>query len=453
MDANPDTAGPERVWQVVVIGAGQAGLATAHELLRRGLVPGEDVLVLDAGAGPGGAWRERWDSLTLGRAHAIADLPGMPLGHAPSDVPASRVVSDYYRRYEDRFGLRVRRPARVLSVTSTQLPAPQLTDTDEGGRALVAPTWDSGAGPARAGDRGAAPDVPRDTLLEVTADVEGAERTFRTRMVVSATGTWTHPYVPWVPGAPDFRGRQLHTVDYRSASEFAGQRVLVVGGGLSAVQFLLELAPVADTVWATRRPPNFTESTFDDVWGASVERAVDARTAAGLPPASVVRTTGIPRIPAYLEGIRQGVLVSRGMFDRIGPRGVRFSPAATFADAAGLGPSAPMGSGLVEPDSWRPFEAPTWVEVDVIFWNTGFRHALSHLRPLRLRVPGTRGVVMDGRVAVAADPRVLLVGYGSSASTVGATRAGREAGRLAAHRLAARRPAAGRPSPRSVPLR
>jgi hypothetical protein len=160
----------------------------------------------------------------------------------------------------------------------------------------------------------------------------------------------------------------------------------------------------------------------------------------------VVRTTGIPLLPEYLRGVREGVLVSRGMFDRIGPEGVRFSPDALTVGQArgGLGPSARDGSGgvgeLVVPESWRPFEEPTWVEADVLFWNTGFRHALTHLAPLRLREPGG-GIRMAGRVAVARDPRVLMVGYGSSASTLGATRAGREAGRVAVERLgpAARR--------------
>src|SRR5699024_5734038 len=63
-------------WSVVIIGAGQAGLSAAHYLWRDGMVPGRDFLVLDAGAGPGGAWRERWDSLTLGRTNHVADLPG-----------------------------------------------------------------------------------------------------------------------------------------------------------------------------------------------------------------------------------------------------------------------------------------------------------------------------------------------------------------------------------------
>ena len=85
-----------RHYRAVVIGAGQAGLAAAHELHRRGLRPGPDgdFLVLDANDGPGGAWRHRWDSLTLGRAHGIADLPGFPMPHpdpaAPAATPARR---------------------------------------------------------------------------------------------------------------------------------------------------------------------------------------------------------------------------------------------------------------------------------------------------------------------------------------------------------------------------
>ena len=67
---------------------------------------------------------------------------------------------------------------------------------------------------------------------------------------------------------------------------------------------------------------------------------------------------------------------------------------------------------------------------DVILWCTGFRSSLDHLAPLRLRGPGG-GITMTGRLAtqVAGDARVHLVGYGPSASTIGANRAGRAAAR------------------------
>jgi len=66
----------------------------------------------------------------------------------------------------------------------------------------------------------------------------------------------------------------------------------------------------------------------------------------------------------------------------------------------------------------------------VILWCTGFRSALDHLAPLMLRDESTGGIAMTGRLAqVAKDPRVHLVGYGPSASTIGANRAGQAAAR------------------------
>ncbi len=378
-------------YRAVVIGAGQAGLAASHELLTRGLRPWHDFVVLDANDAPGGAWRHRWDSLTLGKAHGIASLPGLPFRKADETVPASVVVADYYGDYERKFGLPVVRPAPVTRVTS--------------------------------------PDGPRRGPLHVEYEHEGA-RVLTTDVLLNATGTWDNPFVPHVPGIESFRGRQLHTVGYTRAEDFAGQRTLVVGGGLSAVQFLLELEPHTETLWATRRPPNFTDRGFDAGWGLAVEHAVRERTFAGRPTASVVRTTGIPLWPPYVDGVERGLLVSRGMIDRILPDRVRFgAPAGDRAE--GLGPAAT--DRLVMPESWRPFPPGHEEPVDVIFWNTGFRPAMRHLAPLRLRAAGG-GVRMADEVTVADDDRVYLVGYGSTASTVGATRAGRLAGRLVAER-------------------
>jgi cation diffusion facilitator CzcD-associated flavoprotein CzcO len=378
-------------YRAVIVGAGQAGLAAAHELLVRGFTPWEDFIVLDANEAPGGAWRHRWDSLTLGRAHGIADLPGMPFGRADETVPASVVVAKYYGDYEREFGLPVLRPAGVLAVTS--------------------------------------PEGIREGPLHVEFDHDGP-RTLTTDFLLNATGTWDNPFVPHIPGIDRFEGKQLHTVGYEKAEDFRGRRTLVVGGGLSAVQFLLELGEVTDTIWATRRPPNFTDRGFDAGWGLDVERAVRERTFAGRPAASVVRTTGIPLWEPYVAGVRSGLLVSRGMIARILPDRVSFgAPDSELAD--GLGPSG--SDRLVLPESWQPFPAGHEERVDVIFWNTGFRPALRHLAPLKLRSSGG-GVRMADEVSVADDSRVLLVGYGSTASTVGATRAGRLAGKLVARR-------------------
>lgn len=369
-------------------------MVAAYELARRGYTPGDRLLVLDSNDGPGGAWRHRWDSLTLGKAHGIADLPGMKLGTPDPTVPASVVVADYYGRYEDEFGLKVLRPVTVGAV------------------------HDAGGG--------------------VSIDAVGPDGplTISARVVVNATGTWTNPFVPFIPGADRFRGTQLRTVDYVRPEDFDGERVLVVGGGLSAVQFLLPISRfAASTTWATRRPPNFTDMPFFAEWGIAVEKAVKERTTAGLAPASVVRTTGIPLWPDYVAGVRDGVLVSRGMVSSFGARSARFDGRdGAFAHGSeGLGPSA--SDHLVLAESWQPFDEPTEIEIDTVLWATGFRAALAHLAPLKLREPGG-GITMADEVSVAKDDRIYLVGYGSSASTTGATRAGRAAGRAAARRLA-----------------
>lgn len=355
--------------QVVVIGAGQAGLTATYWLQRRGLEPWRDFVVLDANEGPGGAWRHRWPALTFDYAHGIHDLPGLPLGKPDPEEPSSAVVTRYYGDYEQKFGLPLERPVHVDEVLAL----------------------------------GPEPDAP---LL-----VRAGDREWRTRLIINATGTWTKPFVPFTPGADAFTGRQLRTVDFWDAEEFRDQHVVVVGGGLSAVQFILMLEEAgATTSWSTRREPDWVERPFDIEWGIDVERRVDERASAGLVPYSVVRNTGIPQWPPYVAARERGRLVSTGPIARIHPTEVEFASGER-------------------------------VRADAILWATGFRAALDHLSPLKLREPGG-GVRTRDVVEVVRDPRVLLVGYASSASTIGATRAGRKAALRAIERLEAAAPAA-----------
>jgi cation diffusion facilitator CzcD-associated flavoprotein CzcO len=340
-----------QVYDAVVIGAGQGGLSASYHLRRLGI----EHVMLDANPAPGGAWQHRWDSLTMHDVHGVADLPDGP---APRDADglANDVIPGWFGSYERAFGLPVVRPVRVDRVESV-------------------------------GD-----------LLVVRA----GERSWATRTLINATGTWTRPFVPHYPGAETFRGEQLHTVDYPGPEHFVGKRVLVVGGGASAVQFLGELAPLTDVVWVTRRAPVWREE-----WGEQTGRdaitLVQQRVAQGLPPASVVSVTGLGLRPQEQEARRLGVYDRRlPMFDRIEPDGVRWA------------------DGRLE-------------RVDAILWATGFRPAVGHLAPLHLRSPlggialESTGKDVQTAVTAVADPRVHLVGYGPSASTIGGNRAGRAA--------------------------
>ena len=176
--------------------------------------------------------------------------------------------------------------------------------------------------------------------------------------------------------------------------ERRGRPQVVVGGGASAVQFMGELAPVTDTLWVTRRPPVWRDDDFDSAAGLAAVTAVEERVRQGLPPASVVSVTGLALREQERAASLLGAYERHPMFTRIEPDGV----------------------GLPGGEVWR---------ADVILWATGFRPAVNHLAPLHLRSEHG-GIQLDGTTAVR-DPRVQLVGYGPSASTIGANRAGRTA--------------------------
>ena len=238
-------------------------------------------------------------------------------------------------------------------------------------------------------------DPDQQRLLTVTA----GDRVWRTRTIVNATGTWSQPFIPRYPGMAQFAGEQFHTVAYPGPEHFIGKRTLVVGGGASAVQFLGALAPITDTIWVTRSEPIWRTDDFTPEAGAASVALVEQRVAAGLPPQSVVSVTGLMLREQEREAERLGAYARRRpMFASIEPDGVR------WADG-------------------------TFERVDAILWATGFRPAIAHLAPLHLR-SRAGGIQLDragrGTTAVA-DPRVQLVGYGPSASTIGANRAGRAA--------------------------
>ncbi|MCR6031514.1 NAD(P)-binding protein [Nocardioides sp. zg-579] len=342
-----------RTYDAVVVGAGQAGLSASYHLRRLGL----DHVVLDADAAPGGAWQHRWDSLTMHDVHGVAALPDS-VPPVDGSGRANVVVPAYFAAYERAHDLPVVRPVAVDRV-----------EDGPGGLLVV-----------RAGDR-----------------------SWTTRTLVNATGTWRQPFVPHYPGVETFAGEQWHTVGFPGAEHFRGTRVVVVGGGASAVQHLGELAPVTETLWVTRREPVWRTDDFTSDRGREAVALVEERVRRGLPPTSVVSVTGLALRPQEHEAARLGAYRRHPMFRAVEPGGVR------------------MPDGSFEP-------------AGAILWATGFRPAVAHLAPLRLRSEHG-GITLDGTSAVA-DPRVQLVGYGPSASTIGANRAGRAAARAVQRHLA-----------------
>ncbi len=336
---------------VVVIGGGQAGLAAGYHLRRLGV----DFVILDAQPTPGGAWQHTWDSLHLFSPASYSSLPGWLMPAQAGEVyPDAAHVVTYLSEYEKRYELPVQRPVRVSGVHR------------DGARLHV----ETGSGGWRA------------------------------RAVISATGTWWRPFLPAIPGR--FDGRQLHTADYRSPRDFAGQRVVVVGGGNSGAQIAADLAYDTELTWVTQRPPRFLA---DDIDGRALFDAATARRRAleeGRSDARGVASLGdIVAVPPVREARDRGLLQASPMFHRLVPDGIQW------------------------PDGTR---APA----DSIIWCTGFRPALSHLAPLRLR--GTRGHIATEGTRALGESRLHLLGYGdwtgpASATLIGVGRSARDAAR------------------------
>lgn len=349
-----------KIWyktKIAVIGAGQAGLSTAYHLKKMGLEIGQDFIILDAAPFAGGAWQSRWDSLTLGTVNRIHDLPGMSFEETIQgdavEVRANVAVPHYYDLYEKEFGLQVYRPVKVEKVSLN-------------------------------GER---------------FYIDTSSVSFSALGIINATGTWENPYIPEYPGAELFKGEQLHTRNFKNAEYFKGKHVIIVGGGISAIQLLDQISKVTTTTWVTRRPPEFREGPFDDMAGSLAVAMVDERVRSGLLPTSVVSVTGLPVTDEIKSMEERGVLKRFPMFSEITEEGVKWE------------------DGRQE-------------KADVILWNTGFRWSLSHLDAVLPKEEGG-GIIMSGRLAteVSKEPRVHLVGYGPSASTIGANRAGSAAAR------------------------
>ena len=263
--------------QVIVVGGGATGLSAAAALSRRGV----DALVLDRDDRVGGTWARRYDRLHL---HTIRQFSG--LAHYPVPRRHPRYLSkdeyaEYLKDYAEHFQMRILLGERVTAV--------------------------------RPGAQG-------------SWEVETADRTRTTRIVIIATGHYTEPRLPVWEGAAEFRGPIIHSSAYRSGRDFRGQRALVVGLGNSGAEIAADLV---------------------EQGAASV--AIAVRT----PPPIVTREV-LGVLPTQLFGIALMPLGFPHVIDRVGAALRRRS----------VGDLRPYG---IEEASWGPFTAKRPAVIDVGF--------------------------------------------------------------------------------------
>ncbi len=287
---------------LVIIGGGQSGLAVAREAQLQGVRP----LVLEARERPTGSWPDYYDSLRLFSPARFSAMPDAPFPGDPDHYPTRDEVGGYLARYADRLSVEIRTSVQVTAVHAR---------TGGGFQVQTA-----------AGD-----------------EIEAVG-------LVAATGSFNNPYRPLLPGQDRFRGRILHAADFRSAEAFAGERVVVVGGGNSAVQIAYDLAETATTTIASRSPLQLVDQRPDG-------RDIHHRLTAGFDDlplewlAPLLTATLVLDPGKYSEALAAGVLDRRPMF--------------TGFDA----------------------EAVVWADgtrerVDTVIFATGYRPNLEYLQPL-----------------------------------------------------------------------
>lgn len=198
----------KHAYDAIVIGAGQAGLATGYHLKQAGV----RYVILEAAPQPGGSWPKYYDSLTLFSLARYSSLPGFPFPGDPDRYPRRDEVVSYLREYATRFELPIIADAKVQ-------------------------------------------EVERSGAVFRLCTAKGDE--YRARALVGASGSFYSPNLPHLPGQDKFQGKVMHSASYQNAEPFEGQRVIVVGAANSAVQIAVELDTVADVTLATREPVRF----------------------------------------------------------------------------------------------------------------------------------------------------------------------------------------------------
>lgn len=181
-----------RRFDVVVIGAGQAGLALGYFMARQG----RRFTILEAGDAVGTAWRERWESLVLFTPRRYDALPGLAFPGDPDGYPTGDEVVSYLKQYAERFELPIEFSRRVRSVTRSN-----------------------------------------DAFV-----VELPDHRIEADQVVIATGPFHAPNVPALAGRLAPEVFQVHSADYRRPSDVPEGQVVVVGGGNTGFQIAKELA-------------------------------------------------------------------------------------------------------------------------------------------------------------------------------------------------------------------
>ena len=337
------------IYDLIIIGGGQSALACGYFLHRTTI----DYVGLDAEPKCGGSWLHAWDSLTLFSPSEHSSLPGWPMPKSQGEFPSREEVIYYLCKYEERYKIPIKRSVEVKKVTK------------------------------------------KDQIFVL----QTSKGTFKSKSIISATGTWSKPFVPNIDGKNKFKGQQIHSSQYKSAESFKGQNVLIVGEGNSGAQILAEVSKVAQTTWSTRKAPEYLP---DNVDGRVLFNIASAKYYAQQKgeafDASKYNLGNIVMVPSVKEARNRNVLHSKESFIKMDEDGVVWS------------------DGKHQ-------------KFDSIIWCTGFNNATDHLKDM-VKID-ERGKIHTQDTQSEEVPGLWLVGYGgwtgfASATLIGVGRSAKK---------------------------
>lgn len=190
-------------FDTVIIGGGQAGLAAGYFLSKNN----HNFIILDGNKAVGDSWRNRWDSLKLFTPSQFDNLPGMDFPQPKNYFPTKDEVANYLIDYAIKFKMPVRNQQFVNCLS----------------------------------------------MADGNFEIKTIDSIFVAKHVIIATGPYQQPYIPSFADQVDSSISQLHSREYRNASQIADDLILIVGAGNSGCEIALELAAKGKKIWLSGR--------------------------------------------------------------------------------------------------------------------------------------------------------------------------------------------------------
>ncbi len=326
----------DRILDTLILGGGQAGTSAAYFLKRTDL----DYLILDDKREAGGSWLCTWDSLRLFSPSKYSSLSGWQMPASAEEYPSKKDFLNYLLQYQKRYNFPVLRDTVVSEV------------------------------------------YKKDEVFHIHT----SKGIFRSKSVISATGTAQSPFIPNYKNDILYRGTQIHSVDYVNSEKLRNKRVLVVGGGNSGAQILAEVSKVANTKWVTLNPPVFLPEHIDGryLFLKANDLYLGEKTS---PEDKDISLSNIVQVQSVREGLQRGIFHD-------------FRPFKEFYE-----------NGVIWGDGSKE-------EFDAVIWCTGFKASLKHLKTLDIV---SNNKILTDHTRSIRSPGLWLVGYGNWTGYASAT--------------------------------